>query len=82
MKKEDLEQIMFLEQLKGESLENVIDYWACANYKNLGGYFFTVTENPIIYKAISDILKVLNNERKTENKAKEVSIKELLNKKQ
>lgn len=69
MKKE----LNFLEGFKGESLENVIDYWATMNISNLD--IITVTENPKIKQAIDLIKRELDN-----NNRGTISLKELLKK--
>lgn len=69
----DAKEFIFLELFKGESLENVIDYWATMNISNLNIY--TVTENPKINQAIDLIKRELNNSNRGN-----ISIKELLKK--
>lgn len=70
MKKE----LIFFEGFKGESLENVIDYWATMNISNLD--IITVTENPKIKQAIDLIKRELDNN----NNRGTISLKELLKK--
>jgi hypothetical protein len=68
MKKE----LSFLEGFKGESLENIIDYWNSANNNNL---LLSVTDNLKVKQAIDLIKRELDN-----NNRGTISIKELLKK--
>jgi hypothetical protein len=66
----DTKEVIFFKELKGESLENVVDYWAMLNISNLS--LLSVTENPKIKQAIDIIKKELDN-----SNGGSISIKEL-----
>jgi hypothetical protein len=69
----DAKEVIFLELFKGESLENIIDYWATMNISKLD--IISVTENPKINQAIDLIKRELENSNRGN-----ISIKELLKK--
>lgn len=69
----DAKDLIFLESFKGESLENIIDYWASMNISKLD--IISVTENSKINQAIDIIKRELDN-----NSRGNISIKELLKK--
>jgi hypothetical protein len=69
-------ELNFLEGFKGESLENIIDYWANMNISKLD--IISITENPKINQAIDIIKTELNNSKNS--KTGSISIRELLKK--
>ena len=68
-------QAIFLKGFEGESLENVIDYWAMMNNKKTDG--LTVTENVYIKNSIRRIKEELETPKAS---VQYLSIKELMNK--
>lgn len=68
-------QVIFLKVFEGESLENVIDYWAMMNNKKIDG--LSVTENVAIKNSISRIKEELERPKSSSGY---LSIKELMNK--
>lgn len=75
----DAKEVIFLEGFRGETLENVVDYWADMNINNLERAF-TVTENPLIKDAIKVILRELEGNPQPEKKQDLIHLKELLKK--
>ena len=59
---DEAKEAIFFEGLKGETLENVIDYWNVMNNNNI--LLTSVTDNPKLKEAIDIIKKELS--KKTE----------------
>ena len=70
----EAKEVIFLEGFHGETLKNVVDYWADMNINNLETAL-TVTENPRIKEAINVILRELKVVT-TEESLQPISIKE------
>lgn len=52
------QEVIFLKGFEGETLENVIDYWAMMNNKKIEG--LTVTDNLHIKRCVDEIKDELN----------------------
>jgi len=71
----DAKEVIFLENFKGDSLENIIDYWALVNVVDFGEAL-SVTENLKIKHAINVIKAELN--KASGDSINTISIKDLL----
>jgi abortive infection bacteriophage resistance protein len=71
----DAKEVIFLENFKGDSLENIIDYWALVNVVDFGEAL-SVTENLKIKHAINVIKAELN--KASGDRINTISIKDLL----